>query len=210
MSYNLQYNRIPLNSQLVTDSPKMMLIRKLIVFIVLWLKETSPFVHVAVCTLQWRHNERHWVSNHRHFDCILIACSGADQRIHQHSALLAFVTGEFPAQKASNAENVSIWWRHQAQLEWRKFYVFCISGKRMPNSGCALLNILSICYNSCAVGIHWWLGTSRCHGISGNDNRIQCITEPILVKWQSAILTKKEYWATREDKQHFYQGAGGS
>ena len=23
------------------------------------------------------------------------------------------VTGEFPAQKASNAENVSIWWRHQ-------------------------------------------------------------------------------------------------
>ena len=22
------------------------------------------------------------------------------------------VTGEFPAQKASNAENVSIWWRH--------------------------------------------------------------------------------------------------
>ena len=36
----------------------------------------------------------------------------------QSSASLAFVwgilpvTGEFPAQKASNAENVSIWWRH--------------------------------------------------------------------------------------------------
>ena len=71
MSYNVQYNCIPLNSQLVTDSPKMMLIRKLIVFIVLWLKETSPFVHVAACTLQWRHNERHGISNHRHFDCIL-------------------------------------------------------------------------------------------------------------------------------------------
>ena len=24
------------------------------------------------------------------------------------------VTGEFPAQRASNAEDVSIWWRHQA------------------------------------------------------------------------------------------------
>ena len=24
-------------------------------------------------------------------------------------------TGEFPAQMASNAENVSIWWRHQVQ-----------------------------------------------------------------------------------------------
>ena len=44
--------------------------------------------------------------------------SGADQRKHHSSASLAFVwenspvTGEFPAQMASNAENVSIWWRH--------------------------------------------------------------------------------------------------
>ena len=36
--------------------------------------------------------------------------SGAEQRKHQSSASLAFVrgTGEFPAQMASNAENVSI------------------------------------------------------------------------------------------------------
>ena len=26
------------------------------------------------------------------------------------------VTGEFPAQMASNAENVSIWWRHHANI----------------------------------------------------------------------------------------------
>ena len=43
--------------------------------------------------------------------------SGADQRKHQSPASLAFVwvlpvTGEFPAQRASNTENVSIWWRH--------------------------------------------------------------------------------------------------
>ena len=58
--------------------------------------------------------------------------SDADQRKHKSSASLAFVrgihrgpvnsphiwpvtrefTGEFPAQMASNAENVSIWWRH--------------------------------------------------------------------------------------------------
>ena len=35
----------------------------------------------------------------------------ADQRKHQSSASLAFVWG-IPAQMASNAENVSIWWRH--------------------------------------------------------------------------------------------------
>ena len=38
--------------------------------------------------------------------------SAADQRKHQSSASLAFV-GEFPAQMASNAENVSIWWRYR-------------------------------------------------------------------------------------------------
>ena len=46
--------------------------------------------------------------------------SDADQRKHQSSASLAFVreftgTGEFPAQMASNAENVSIWWRHHVE-----------------------------------------------------------------------------------------------
>ena len=41
-----------------------------------------------------------------------VVYSGADQRKHQSSASLAFVAGEFLAQMASNAENVSIWWRH--------------------------------------------------------------------------------------------------
>ena len=49
-------------------------------------------------------------------------CSGADQRIHQSSASLAFVkrstvAGEFPAQMANNAEKVSTWWRHHAMSE---------------------------------------------------------------------------------------------
>ena len=40
--------------------------------------------------------------------------SGADQRKHQSSASLAFARGIHRSpQRASNAENVSIWWRHQ-------------------------------------------------------------------------------------------------
>ena len=45
-------------------------------------------------------------------------CSGADQREHQSSASLAFVRGipsGFLSQRDSNAENVSLWWRHH---EW--------------------------------------------------------------------------------------------
>ena len=49
--------------------------------------------------------------------------SDADQRKHQSFASLAFVRGihrgpvQFPAQMASNAENVSIWWRHHARID---------------------------------------------------------------------------------------------
>ena len=54
-----------------------------------------------------------------------IVYSDADQRKHQSSASLAFVrgnspvTGEFPAQRTSNAENVSVWWHHHEYLKKR-------------------------------------------------------------------------------------------
>ena len=49
-------------------------------------------------------------------------CSGADQRKQQRFYFSGFcegnlpVTGEFPAQMASNVENVSIWWHHHEYL----------------------------------------------------------------------------------------------
>ena len=50
--------------------------------------------------------------------------SGTDQRKHHSSASVAFVnspvTGEFPAQRASNAENVSIWWRHHGVIQMQE------------------------------------------------------------------------------------------
>ena len=42
------------------------------------------------CGLQWRHNERNGVSNHRRLDCLR---KRLDQRKHQHSASLACVGG---------------------------------------------------------------------------------------------------------------------
>ena len=69
-------------------------------------------------TLQLRHNDR--VASQITSLTIVHSTvySGADHRKHPCSASLAFsegslpVTGEFLPQKASNAENVSIWRRH--------------------------------------------------------------------------------------------------
>ena len=55
--------------------------------------------------------------------------SGADKK-NQSFMLLAFfagnspVTGEFPAQMASNAEKVSIWWCHHVSRSYQKL---CLS-----------------------------------------------------------------------------------
>ena len=73
-------------------------------------------------TLQWRHNERDGVSNHQPRDCLLNRLFRhrwkitSKLRVTGHWKGNSRVTGEFPAQRASNAENVSIWWRHHVSL----------------------------------------------------------------------------------------------
>ena len=67
---------------------------------------------------QWRHNGRDSVSNHQPHDCILnrLFARGSKKtselRVTGLCAGNSPVTGEFPAQMASNSENFSIWWRH--------------------------------------------------------------------------------------------------
>ena len=64
-------------------------------------------------TLQWRHNERDGVLNHRRLDCLLdsFVQKTSKLRVTDLCAGNSPVAGEFPVQSASNAENVSIWWR---------------------------------------------------------------------------------------------------
>ena len=72
-------------------------------------------MNLPVSSLQWRHNGRDGVSNHQLHACLL-------NRLFRRRLKKTFklrvtglceenppVTGEFPAQMASNAENVSIW-----------------------------------------------------------------------------------------------------
>ena len=68
--------------------------------------------------LQWRHYGLDGVSNHQPHHCLLSRLFGRRSkkttklRVTGLSAGNSPGTGEFPAQRASNAENISIWWRH--------------------------------------------------------------------------------------------------
>ena len=92
---------------------------------------TSRQLYIELNTvnpLQLRHNGRDGVLN-RHLTSVYSAVySGADLRELRVTGLCegnSPVTGEFPAQMASNAENVSIWWRHHTKemvLQWGRVY----------------------------------------------------------------------------------------
>ena len=74
-------------------------------------------------SLQWRRNERGEVWNHQPHDylhnCLFWRRSKKTSKLRVTCLCEgnSLVTGEFPSQRASNAENVSIRWRHHIFLE---------------------------------------------------------------------------------------------
>ena len=84
-----------------------------------------PSVHSRI-TLQWLHNRRDGVSNHQPRLCLLNRIfrrrskKTSKLRVTGLCAGNSPVTGEFPLQMASNAEHVSIWWRHHDL--WRTWF----------------------------------------------------------------------------------------
>ena len=72
-------------------------------------------------SLRWRHNGCDSVSNHQPHDCSLNRLfrrrskKRSKVRVTGLCVGISPGSGEFPAQMASNAENVSIWWRHHVK-----------------------------------------------------------------------------------------------
>ena len=91
-------------------------------------------------SLQWRHNGRHGVSNHQPHDSLLNRLFRLRSKKTSKLCVTGLcagnspVTGEFPAQMASNAENVYIWWRHHVNPVSRR-------GPWCPLLGCTCTSI---------------------------------------------------------------------
>ena len=100
------------------------------------LRTSEPFVDWAgshkkiYFALQWRHNGRDGITNHQPHHCLLNRFfsrrSKKISKLHVTGlcARNSPVTGEFPAQMASNEENVSIWWRHDGKFRLKTKLAF--------------------------------------------------------------------------------------
>ena len=71
--------------------------------------------------LQWRHNARDGVSNHRCRNCLLsrLFRRRSQKTAPRHWPLWGKSTGRRPWQRGSNTVNVSIWWRHHVDITFR-------------------------------------------------------------------------------------------
>ena len=91
------------------------------------------WIHWRMHSLQWRHNEHNGVSKHHPHHCLLNRLFGRTSKKTSKLHVTGLCagnssgTGEFPTQMASNAENVSIWWRHHrlhgSSVEMTTFFV---------------------------------------------------------------------------------------
>ena len=102
--------------------------------------------------LQWRDG----VSNHQPHDCLLHRLfrrrSNKASKFHVTGlcAGKSPVTGELPAQRSSNAENVSIWWRHRGGNFYR--WMYRMSHNVCTRFSCALYFLCG--YMNCSVRIY--------------------------------------------------------
>ena len=140
---------------------------KIKLYISVWVPEYPSSTH-DVLLIAWKDIITS-VSNHRRLDCLLSRLFWRRSKKTSKLRVTGLcegnspVTGEFPAQMASNAENVSIWWRHRAlspdgvtrpqkvkhiheimnwQWQWQWKYVYYHRFTYIQDTGCK-------------ISIHW-------------------------------------------------------
>ena len=111
--------------------------------------------------LQWRLNGLDGVSNQQPHHCLLSRLFGhrskktSKLRVTDLYAGNSPGTGEFPAQRASNAENVSIWWRHHAYRVYSQHDIL----KSVDHRKCFLGIITTYCVEE--LNGNWFLHSRR-------------------------------------------------
>ena len=100
-------------------------------------------------SLRWRHNGRDSVWNYQPHDCLL---NRWFRRRSKKTSQLRVTgvcvgnspgVGEFPVQKASNAEIFSIWWRHHILLKFFMDIVSLTSSYCTSSLSCAVIRAIS-------------------------------------------------------------------
>ena len=128
----------------------------------------------------------------------LTVYSGADQRKHQSSSFTGLcagnsaVTGEFPAQMACNAENVSIGWRHHDMKYWMNWWIKWFQTRRSTAWNCFIIHSLQASIYQCLVDSY--------NLLSSSCDLNQCIKRVLWLRLQYRIPIRNSSWTEKSAK----------
>ena len=111
-------------------------------------------VSARIIPLQLRHNEPNGVSNHLRLDCLLNQLFRRKSKKTSKLRVTGLcegnspVTGEFPAQRTNNAENVSFWWRHHIVLIFLSLPTISYTTYRRVTTHC-IVSLQNIWFSIC-------------------------------------------------------------
>ena len=167
-------------------------------------------------TLQWRH-EHDGVSNHQPHHCLLnrlFRCrSKKTSQLHVTGLCVGNlpVTGEFPAQMASNADNVFIWRRHHDTMVNHSVYkcdgiYWCKATSRHSNDNNLAILLSFFCYQSSCKGACWSGPLFVClllrvisdyaQPITGQVTQVTC---PVIGRAQAELTLRKRQKTDPDD-----------
>ena len=121
---------------------------------------TAHEEYQCIETLHWRHRELDGGSNHQAHNWLLNRLFGRRSKKTPKLRVTGLfvgnspVTGDFPANWASNAENVSIWWRHHECVKHNQSVCIYHGVHAVENT----LNVLM----HCAVARPWLYPCLQC------------------------------------------------
>ena len=139
-------------------------------------------------SLQWRHNGRDGVSNHQPYsclsNCLIRRRSKKTPKLRVTGLFVGNspVTGKFPAQMASNAENVSISWRHLDRKDTRvqvHTYIFV-------KLTCHKIQPVTI-FNKPSTHACWWMD-ANIRVLKCMRDELKCDSSYHQPKWQQFVL----------------------
>ena len=170
-------------------------------------------------TLQWRHNGSDGVSNHRRLDGLLNRLFRCRSKKTSKLCVTGLcegnspVTYEFPAQRASDAKDVSIWWRHHEFYDKSSTSVFWEEYK--PHI-CDEVRLVIMSCLACIIEHHPTLFWIFMGSPWNEDRQVRLLVQQILIDsiafdvgplwrkhWHVSIFTKLfwQNWESVSQKQ---------
>ena len=153
-------------------------------------------------SLQWRHNELDGVSNHQPYDCLInrLFRRGSKLRVTSLCEGNSPVTGEFLAQSASNAQNVSISWRHHVDDKSTLIQDECTfktSAEKAIGEKTELFQVMALCSQAASHYLSqcWTISVSPCGVTRSQWVQTQCMPLSLILshlKAQCPMLIEGE------------------